>query len=189
MSDSNVTKLAFANSLKNLMLNKSFSRICVRDIAGNCGLTRQAFYYHFKDKYDLMNWIYDMETACFKSNNNDLGHWMDGLKELCNYMRQNKTFYMNALNTTGQNSFREYLQDYIRDISFTVMGSIENTELEEERWGFLAEGIAIIFVGLTVRWANNGMKEDPAEYIAKLRSLFDGSLLHVLENQNKARGY
>ncbi len=182
MSDSNVTKLALANSLKNLMAKRPFGRICVSDIAGDCGLTRQAFYYHFKDKYDLMNWIYETETARFIRINKDMGHCMDGLRDLCDYMRQNKTFYANALNTTGQNSFQEYLHESIFHIVISGAGSIDNTE-SEEKWSFYAEAIAVIFVGLTVRWANNGMKEDPVEYIGKLRSLFDGSLFHALEKQ------
>jgi len=185
MSDSNITRLALANSLKGLMAKTSFNKISVKDIVDDCGLTRQAFYYHFKDKYDLMNWIYYTETARFMSSYNKVEHWMDGLTDLCNYMRQNKTFYIKALNTTGQNSFQEYLHDYIRDISISVIENIKNTEFEEERWGFIAEFISTAFVGLIVRWANNGMKDDPAEYITKMRSIFDGSILSELESQSK----
>ena len=182
MADSNITKLALANSLKGLMAKNAFSKICVSDIVENCGLTRQAFYYHFKDKYDLMNWIYYTETARFISSYNTVEHWVDGLVDLCNYMRQNKTFYINALNTTGQNSFQEYLHDYIRDISISVIESIQNAEFEEEKWGFLTEFISTAFVGMLVRWANHGMKDEPAEYITKMRSIFDGSILCELES-------
>lgn len=185
MSDSNITKLALANSLKGLMAKKAFNKICVSDIVDNCGLTRQAFYYHFKDKYDLMNWIYYTETARFMSSYNKVDHWLDGMLDLCNYMRQNKTFYINALNTTGQNSFQEYLHDYIRDISISVIESIKNKEFEEEKWGFIVEFISTAFVGLIVRWADNGMKDDPAEYVMKMRSLFDGSILYELESQSE----
>ena len=185
MSDSNITKLALADSLKGLMAKKAFSKICVSDIVENCGLTRQAFYYHFKDKYDLMNWIYYTETARFISSFNTVEHWMESLVDLCNYMQQNRTFYINALNTTGQNSFQEYLHDYIRDISISVIENIQNIEFEEEKCGFLAEFISTAFVGMIVRWANNGMKEDPAEYVAKMRGLFDGSILCQLEGRSQ----
>lgn len=185
MSDSNITKLALANSLKELMEKAAFNKISVSDIVDNCGLTRQAFYYHFKDKYDLMNWIYYTETACFMNSYSKVEHWMDGLIDLCNYMQQNKTFYINALNTTGQNSFQEYLHDYIRDISISVIENIKNKEFEEEKWGFVAEFISTAWVGLIVRWANNGMKDDPAEYVTKMRSLFDGSILCELEGQSE----
>lgn len=185
MSDSNITKLALANSLKELMEKTAFNKISVSDIADNCGLTRQAFYYHFKDKYDLMNWIYYTETARFMNSYSKVEHWMDSLTDLCNYMQQNKTFYINALSTTGQNSFQEYLHDYIRDISISVIENIKNKEFEEEKWGFIAEFISTAWVGLIVRWANNGMKDDPAEYVTKMRSLFDGSILCELEGRSE----
>jgi probable dihydroxyacetone kinase regulator len=184
MSDSNITKLALANSLKRLMVKEAFSNISVKDIVDDCGLTRQAFYYHFKDKYDLMNWIYYTETARFMTSYNKVEHWMNGLTNLCNYMRQNKAFYINALNTTGQNSFQEYLHDYVRDISISVIENTQNAGFEEENWEFITEFIATAFVGLIVRWANNGMKDDPEEYVTKMRSMFDGSILCELESRN-----
>ena len=156
--------------------------ISVKDIVKDCGLTRQAFYYHFKDKYDLMNWIYYTETARFMSSYNNVEHWLDGMVDLCNYMRQNRTFYMNALNTTGQNSFQEYLHNYIQNISISAIENIQNTEYDENKWGFTIKFISTAFVGMIVRWAYNGMKEDPAEYVAKMRSIFDGSVLGELEN-------
>jgi len=183
--DANITKLALADSLKKLMAEKAFSKINVNDIVDGCGLTRQSFYYHFKDKYDLMNWIYYTETARFMASYDTLEHWTDGLKDLCYYMQQNKTFYKNALNTTGQNSFPEYLHSYISDISVSAIESMLNTEYDHNKWDFFVSFFATAFVAFIVRWANNGMKEDPAEYITKIRSLFDGSLLSELENQGQ----
>ena len=43
--------------MKELMKRKSLEKITVSDIVQNCGLNRQTFYYHFQDKYDLVNWI------------------------------------------------------------------------------------------------------------------------------------
>ncbi len=176
MSDSYVTKLAFADSLKKLMGKKNFSQISVRDIAGNCGLTRQSFYYHFRDKYDLMNWIYSTETVNYMITGS-MDRRLDGLKELCMYMRRNRAFYVNALNTSGQNSFQEFLHDYIRDFISDGLVSTANVEENQENNRFIAEVTAIIFVGFTLRWINGEMKEDLVEYIVKLKGLFNGSIL------------
>lgn len=189
MSDSNITKQALANSLKELMAKKAFSKICVRDIVENCGLTRQSFYYHFKDKYDLMNWIYYTETARFMSDYDTVENWTDGLKDLCYYMQQNKVFYINALNTAGQNSFPEYLHGYIKDISVSAVENTLKAEFDREKWEFFVLFFSTAFVAFIVRWANNGMKEDPDIYIAKIRSLFDGSVLSELENRGREENH
>lgn len=46
-------KEAFAESLKKMLEKKAFNHISIKDIAEDCGVSRQAFYYHFKDIYDL----------------------------------------------------------------------------------------------------------------------------------------
>lgn len=183
MPDINITKQALANCLKKLMAEKEFARIRVDDIASCCGMTRQAFYYHFKDKFDLMNWIYYTETAHFIASYDSIEYWTDGLKDLCCYMQQNKTFYRNALNTTGQNSFPEYLNQYINSLSSAVVENMLDTTYEQETWDFTVSFFSAAFVAFIVRWANQGMKDDPSEFITKMRSLFDGSVLHELENR------
>ena len=38
---------------------------------------------------------------------------------------------------------------------------------------------------MIVRWANHGMKDEPAEYVTKMRSIFDGSILCELESLSR----
>ena len=57
-ADSNLTKRALAAAMKELMEQMPFSKISVSNIAEQCGMNRKSFYYHFKDKYDLVNWIF-----------------------------------------------------------------------------------------------------------------------------------
>lgn len=185
MPDSNITKQALADCLKKLMVEKAFNKIRVDDIVSGCGLTRQSFYYHFKDKYDLMNWIYYTETARFMAPYETLEHWTDGLKDLCCYMQHNRAFYKNALNTVGQNSFPEYLNHYISAVTISVIEGMLDAEYDQEKWDFIVSFFSTAFVAFIVRWANNGMKEDPAEYISRIRGLFDGSVLSELEKRSQ----
>ena len=51
----------FANTMKELMQTTPLHEIRVTEICKLCGSDRKTFYYHFKDKYDLVNWIFDIE--------------------------------------------------------------------------------------------------------------------------------
>ena len=44
--------------MKKLMRQRPFEKISVSDICNDCGINRKSFYYHFRDKYDLVNWIF-----------------------------------------------------------------------------------------------------------------------------------
>ena len=54
---SDITKRAIGASLKNLLREKKLNKITVQDIADDCGINRQTFYYHFQDINDLVEWI------------------------------------------------------------------------------------------------------------------------------------
>ena len=55
-------KEAIADAAKKLLIEKRVSRLTVKDIVDECGITRQAFYYHFEDIPALIRWILDQET-------------------------------------------------------------------------------------------------------------------------------
>ena len=57
MTNTNSTKLALEASLKKLLTTKSLDKITINDLTADCGISRMAFYYHFKDIYDLVEWI------------------------------------------------------------------------------------------------------------------------------------
>ncbi len=51
------TKRALEDSLKGLLSQKPLNKITVSDIIEDCGISRPTFYYHFKDIYDLVDWV------------------------------------------------------------------------------------------------------------------------------------
>ena len=58
MPDSSLTKRALAAAIKDLMKEKPLVKISIADILERCQMNRQSFYYLFRDKYDLVNWIF-----------------------------------------------------------------------------------------------------------------------------------
>ena len=59
---SQITKNALATALKKLLSKKELSKITISNITEECGVNRQTFYYHFKDIYDLLEWIFTNEV-------------------------------------------------------------------------------------------------------------------------------
>ena len=70
MPYSNATKQAFADALRKLLEQKPFAKISVSHICEECGMNRKSFYYHFKDKYDLVNWILTLKLQRFFQKKN-----------------------------------------------------------------------------------------------------------------------
>ena len=115
MADSNITKNALAVSMKKLMEKKPFSKISVGDICEDCGMNRKSFYYHFRDKYDLVNWIFYVDFIERMDWSSCRNEW-DMLEALCSHFYRERLFYQNALQVEGQNSFREYFCGMLRPV-------------------------------------------------------------------------
>ncbi len=113
MADSNITKRALAAALKALMEELPFEKISVAQICERCHMHRKSFYYHFKDKYDLVNWIFDTEflpIATAQPTPSDGRE--DFIMAVCRYFYDNRRFYRKALQIRGQNAFYDHLREF-----------------------------------------------------------------------------
>lgn len=82
-------KEAFAQSLKKMLEKKTLEHITVKDIVEDCGVSRQAFYYHFNDIYALVEWIFLEEASAALANNRDIDTWQNGYCHVLMRLRDN----------------------------------------------------------------------------------------------------
>ena len=108
------TKELLAASLKELSALKPVDKITVREIAQNCGFTAKTFYNHFRDKYDLIEWIYSTASEKIMSRIGTGGYeWRDSLRDGFRYFLENRAFLRNLVtNTRGQDSFINYVAQF-----------------------------------------------------------------------------
>ena len=181
MSESQITKKALALSIKKLMETIPLAKISIREIVDNCGINRQTFYYHFKDKFDLVDWIYYTEAIENLADCKNLAHWTDGMYKTLVYFMNNKSFYINALNTPAQNAFDGYLFEKTYDLIMGVVNDISSgIKVSDIDKNFIADFYTHAFVGITVQWIKSGMKESPKEMVGKLNDVVEGSMLGAL---------
>ena len=186
MSESQITKKALAASIKQLMENVPLAKISIQDIVDNCGLNRQTFYYHFKDKFDLVNWIYYTEAIESIADYSNYEHWSDGIYKIFSYLLKNKSFYINALNTPGQNAFDGYLFDVTHELNLMkVVNEVsKDTKVSAEDKKFIADFYTYAFIGITVKWITSGMKESPEIMKERIKDIVDGSLIRFLSKRS-----
>ena len=181
MSDSLITKKAIASSIKELMRKKDLQKISVADIVENCGINRQTFYYHFKDKYDLVNWIYYNEVVAAVTQNRIQEDWSGVVLDVLNGMKREQCFYINALNVTGQNAFQDYFFDVTKSLLAEIIDVIEeNKIIDAEEKNFIAAFYAYGLVGVTVQWARQGMKQPPEEIVQRLSHFINDSTQYAV---------
>ena len=93
---SNTTKQALELSLKRMLLKKPLDKITIRDITEDCGISRMAFYYHFKDIYDLVEWACIADASLALQGKKTYDTWKEGLLQIFEAVLENKPFILNA---------------------------------------------------------------------------------------------
>lgn len=107
------TKELLAESFRELAKFKAVDKITIRELTQNCGLTSPTFYNHFRDKYDLMAWIYNRRVEASIENFGRGDSFEDVICKWMEIVLEDENFYVNLLkNAVGQNSFRYTTNDH-----------------------------------------------------------------------------
>lgn len=177
MADSTITKNALASALKHLMKEQGFEKISVSEICEECGMNRKSFYYHFRDKYDLVNWIFYMDFLGKLQLASYTNGW-EALRDLCNKFYDERDFYLEALKIEGQNSFHDYVIETIRPLVAFFTEDIFEGGPEKD---FFYEFFADAFLHSILRWLEGNMQMTPDEFVTNLKETLRCIALKSLE--------
>ena len=186
---SNTTKIALAQSLKEVLLKKPLDKVTIADITNNCGVSRMTFYYHFQDIYDLVEWtcVADAEKALAGKRNYD--NWQEGLYNLFLLMQKNKAFVVNVYHSVS----REHLDMYIHQLTKALFVDVINevskgVPLQDTDKEFIASFYIYAFSGIVLDWIDHRMKEDPKDIIKRVSMIMEGNMADAVKrfsNQNR----
>lgn len=168
MAQPNATKQALASAMKKLMKKTAPEKISVTDICRECSVNRKSFYYHFQDKYDLINWIFDSEFERIAAESAD----RDGLRamlRLLEHLYEDRSFYRRALQIKGQNSFTDHFRELLVSSIRSRFGGMFSSEVLDFRIGFYADAL----VCTIHRWLTGRDTMPPGKLFSLLTACLD----------------
>ena len=157
MADS--TKKLLAASLRTLMPKRPLSRITVGDICELSEMNRKSFYYHFHDKYELVNWMFRHELQDALEANPQ----QDALLLLCACLHSDVGFYRTALQQTDQNPLCLCIDEELRPILAARMPSDADAD-DTIALDLCAHAVRSVIV----RWVRGGCPQDEIAFIHSL---------------------
>ncbi|MBF0699335.1 TetR/AcrR family transcriptional regulator C-terminal domain-containing protein [Streptococcus danieliae] len=107
MGMSQFSKRAFADAFENMLISTPIEKIRITHLAKKVGTSPQTFYYHFKDKYDLIAWIYLQDYANVTSNQTQTFSATQ-LLQMNMVLHQRKHFYRKVFTDQSQNAIEGY---------------------------------------------------------------------------------
>ena len=178
MADSNITKKALAVALKELTEEMPFEKITVGHICGKCDMNRKSFYYHFRDKYDLVNWIYNTEFIAMAREKSYEGTFIL-FYDICKYFENNRQFYRKILKYEGQNSFLEYFQELM---SLIIGKRVSKIFENDENNKFYTDFFTSAFVNAIKKWILEPEGLSAEKFVELVKSCIYGTSKKLIDN-------
>ncbi|MEG0875116.1 MAG: TetR/AcrR family transcriptional regulator C-terminal domain-containing protein [Clostridiales bacterium] len=161
------TKIALMNSLKKLMAEKPLNKITIGEIAINCGLNRQTFYYHFKDIYDLIAFMYEQEAILMLRKREGADLWRNGFLQLFQYIEENKKVCLCVFQSMEREQLKRFFYNDIHDIiKKTIYSAVENKfEISKKYGEFITGFYTLSLASLVESWLNDEIHLSPQEIV------------------------
>ncbi len=126
------TKQVLADAFVELSKTKPLEKITIQNIVDKCGAGRQTFYNHFKDKEELVEYIFvnDEKKSLIECDGNC--SLKDRIKLVLDTIKKKRRFYTYAYDAKGQNSLEEVIiRQYINFYSDVVIKKGGEEALDE----------------------------------------------------------
>ncbi|MGG3805237.1 TetR/AcrR family transcriptional regulator [Metabacillus fastidiosus] len=178
------TKESIRNALVELIDEKGFEAITVKDITTRAKINRGTFYAHYQDKFDLMTKCEDeimLDLSRIVKQNfpsviaaletdSPIVTPFSLTVSIFEYLNKNSEFMKAVLGPKGDLSFQTRLKEFMWE---TLYGNNPITLIKEENLlvpgQYLASYVGSAHIGVFQQWLNNGRKESPQE-IARILS-------------------
>ena len=183
-----LTKKAIVEATLQTAQVRPLNKITVRDIVEACGITRNTFYYHFHDIYEVMECWIDLEFSRIKEKcGNDSEQIMFELVDLC---ALRKKVLVNLYKTIGAEQLSASLTKHFHDLLIEqLLLAADGLAVEQRDLELIASFYEAAFIGLLLRF----LKEDKKDFsfealhaaVERVHIIFAGQLRLCLENSAK----
>ena len=177
----NATKAALEESLKRLLLKKPLDKITITDLTTDCGISRMAFYYHFKDIYDLVDWIMVEDAQQAMEGRKDIDDWDKAFLDVLLKIQENKLLVLNVYRSISQEQVEQYLYKIVDPLLHEFVDKeTQDISIQDEDKQFVIDFFKYALVGMVLEWIRKDMKEDPVRMTERLNVLLHGELERAL---------
>ena len=181
------TKKAIIDAFIELIGERPFDKITVKDIVTRCGVNRNTLYYYFEDIYALVDELFKIETQNILGDTSGFDSWQDAFLKAVDFVRQNRLGICHMYKSIS----RERVEDYLDEVTYNnilsfIKKEAEGINADESDIELIARFYAHALVGMVLEWLSSGMKGDMNGAVERLGVLLDGNIRLTLSNSEKS---
>lgn len=176
-------KELLASALLDLCEKEKLESVTIQKLLSRTGVSRQTFYNHFRDKNDLIQYIYLTKIIPEYQDSEDMPDFYSSLLNAFRRMKQYHAFMKQACMMDDQNCLKEYIYDHCKSFDLAWHQTLYGNQQMPDSLRFATEYHAAASTSMTLSWILSDMPvscEEMADFITRLRGLgmeqlFEGS--------------
>lgn len=184
---SDLTQKALAAAVTKLLEEKPLDKITIKEITDTCGVTRNTFYYHYQDVYDLLSWIFINQAEEIINEHLDPNELENGFMSGLDYLYNHKKMIYHVYRSISKENLERYLHRVVGSYALELV-ELQAGDLEVSRDAKLivADFYKNAFTGMVLQWIVEDMKESPHSLAVLCDSMFRGTVREALMSAEKA---
>ena len=162
------TETMLCAAFMELLKKCPFSKITIQKLAGQCGVNRQTFYYHFDNIYDLMSKAFEYELV-HESRIYEEVTWEYAMSRFLQWIKDNRVIIRNILTNAELPYLKKAMYPLIaRSISCGYFSKNTEAFSEKKQEEFCNDFFTLGITQYVLEWAENDFREPVEDIIAHL---------------------
>ena len=180
---SRLTERAIQATFIDLLNEHPLDKITVREIAEACGISRNTFYYHYHDVYDLLETVLKSEEERILADMQDITTMRQGFTEATRFANENRKAIYHIYNSMRRDVLTGYLYNsasiYMKRY---ILSQCNENLIDEQDLNDLVFLFASMIEGVIINVMREGLSRDVEKLIDNAIRILDGTVRVALSN-------
>ena len=192
------TKQDIVRQLAEMLKEQRLDDITVKDLTERCGISRQAFYYHFSDIYAVLDWGLQQEFEQMLAEVSrqlrvkpEQVVWEGMLEQAEEKMMEKRAVVLNTYRSMDRSYVNHRLMNAGRPIMLQeIQKNAAQYQVTDDQLAFIADLLTMSLVSIFLNWLDMGMPSRTMEHLDDFQTAISGSaedMLRRLEQKNKSK--
>ena len=164
-----------------LLSEKNLDKITVKELADVCGISRNTFYYHYHDIFEVLEEIFQCEIMKVVEAEKRYGSLKEAFLMATKFAQDNRAAMLHVHQSTKKTFFKNYLirvSDKI--IKEYIYQQAECLEVDESDVNLLTVFYKHGLLGILKEWIDSGLQSGKEEVIDRMAFILEGNVRNSL---------
>ena len=183
---SKLTETALMDAAMELLAERPLDKVTVKDITDRCGVTRNTFYYHFQDIYDLLSRVILRQADELIETYRDVKDWHTSFLTVLDYFYRHKKMINHVYKSISRDEINRYLNEIVGSYALELIEmQLGDVDVSEDAKLLTADFFKNAFVGEIFQWVEEDMSMTPDALAVICSGMFRGTVRQALISAEK----